>query len=71
MLISVLIFYASEIKSINIKLLSNDIYDKITSKSETTVGRVIKKLYKDEFKDHEIGEFVEMYKALRKSFKYV
>lgn len=35
-----------------------------TTKSETSLGRIIKKLFDDKFKDHEIGEFVEKYKAV-------
>lgn len=34
------------------------------TKSETSLGRIIKKLFDDKFKDHEIGEFVEKYKAV-------
>lgn len=46
-----------------IKRMGVDVMKEIT-KSETSLGRIIKKIFNDKFKDHEIGEFVEKYKAV-------
>ena len=47
----------------NIKLVGFGIMSE-TNKSETTLGRIVRKLFDTEFKDHEIGDFVEKYKSI-------
>ena len=44
-------------------------FETVKGRMETTIGRLINKILPDQYKDHEIGIFVEKYKSIRQPLK--